>query len=60
MNALNPKLTEARLLYGTVIALDQNGQQMVEFSGPYSEVRELIEREDVAISRSPVAVKDLT
>lgn len=49
---IKPKLTSARLLYGTVIALDQCGWQMVEFSGPYSEVRERIEAAGVTISRS--------
>lgn len=54
---MNAKLTSARLLYGTVIALDQNGQQMVEFSGAYSKVAKMIAAEGVTIARSPQVLK---
>ena len=54
---LKPKLTSARLLYGTVIALDQNGAQMPEFSGAYSRVHKLIEAEGVTITRSVPILK---
>lgn len=46
-----PVLTSARETFGYVHALDQYGQQMVEFQGPYTEVREKIEAAGVVIER---------
>jgi hypothetical protein len=54
---VNQKLASARLLYGTVIALDQHGQQMPDFSGAYSRVHKAIEAEGVTITRSPQVLK---
>lgn len=51
--SLKPKLTSARLLStGYVIALDQWGRQMPQFSGKASDVLTALEREGVTIERS--------
>lgn len=41
----HPILTSTRLLNGYVLALDQYGKQMPNYCGPYTDVKEKIERD---------------
>ena len=51
VTAIKPKLTSAFERYGYVHALDQFGNQMVEYQGAFTEVREKIEAQGITIER---------
>lgn len=56
VTTLRPVLTSAREFRGYVHAFDQHGQQMPEYQGPFTEVREAIERAGVTIERRGLSI----
>lgn len=51
-----PTLTRALLVNGFVLGTDQDGQQIPEFCGPFTEVAKRIEEQGVTIERRSLAM----